>query len=273
MSIRNILVAFNGTDSSVTALKFAASLAVQPKTHVTAMCVHASQELADRHSVWVPQSAREIIQKATADLLDDIVASFESVRSELGLGDRLHFTQIQGRVDSVLSESARCYDLIVLGQEVVGTGDKSLALHPDRIALVSGCPVLIVPNDYSGPANFSKAALAWDGGRAAACALSDSMPLLENQADVAILTVGEAPLPRPVEELSIHLARHGVSSVHKPLATGEGVSETLLQYCADQPVGLLVMGAYEHSKFQEDFLGGVTAELLTKCPIPVLMSH
>jgi nucleotide-binding universal stress UspA family protein len=34
-----------------------------------------------------------------------------------------------------------------------------------------------------------------------------------------------------------------------------------------------VLGAYEHSKFREDFLGGVTAEVLEKIKIPVLLSH
>jgi nucleotide-binding universal stress UspA family protein len=36
---------------------------------------------------------------------------------------------------------------------------------------------------------------------------------------------------------------------------------------------LLVMGAYEHSKFREDFLGGVTATVLREIEIPVLLSH
>jgi nucleotide-binding universal stress UspA family protein len=46
-----------------------------------------------------------------------------------------------------------------------------------------------------------------------------------------------------------------------------------LQECKDRGVGLLVMGAYEHSKFREDLFGGVTNEILQECPVPVLLSH
>ena len=33
------------------------------------------------------------------------------------------------------------------------------------------------------------------------------------------------------------------------------------------------MGAYEHSKFSEDLLGGVTRDILENATLPVLMSH
>ena len=37
--------------------------------------------------------------------------------------------------------------------------------------------------------------------------------------------------------------------------------------------GILVMGAYEHSKFSEDLLGGVTRDILENADLPLLMSH
>jgi nucleotide-binding universal stress UspA family protein len=33
------------------------------------------------------------------------------------------------------------------------------------------------------------------------------------------------------------------------------------------------MGAYEHSKFSEDLLGGVTQDILERARLPILMSH
>jgi Universal stress protein UspA and related nucleotide-binding proteins len=33
------------------------------------------------------------------------------------------------------------------------------------------------------------------------------------------------------------------------------------------------MGAYEHSKFSEDILGGTTHDVLARTPLPVFMAH
>ncbi|MCP4995312.1 MAG: universal stress protein, partial [Gammaproteobacteria bacterium] len=37
--------------------------------------------------------------------------------------------------------------------------------------------------------------------------------------------------------------------------------------------GLLVMGAYEHSKFRQSIVGGVTSSVLKKAKIPIIISH
>lgn len=272
MSIRNILVAFNGTDSSVSALRYAASLA-RNGAHVTALLAHSSHEVINSRAAWVPAAARKIITEANAQILDEIEARFTSLKDGFDLGDRLHFQRVTGRVDTVLSECARGYDLLVIGQDRSEGVDEHVIAHPDRIALLSGRPVLIVPRDYDAAANHSHAVLAWDGTRASARALSDSLGLLEDQGRVTILSVGGATPPRPVSELVEHLSRHDVSATHETIAAVPGVARALLAYCRETDPCLLVMGAYEHSKFREDFLGGVTARVLRDTPIPVLLSH
>jgi nucleotide-binding universal stress UspA family protein len=41
----------------------------------------------------------------------------------------------------------------------------------------------------------------------------------------------------------------------------------------DCHAGLMVSGAYGHSRFRELVLGGVTRELLERAPVPVLLAH
>lgn len=272
MSMRNILVAFNGSDSSVAALKYAASLA-RGEGYVTALVAHAQHESFDSRARWVPDKAREIIAQANADLLAGIANRFEALQAALGLGDRLHFEQVAGRVDTVLAETARTYDLIVVGQDGVGEADDHVSIHPDRIALLSGRPVIVVPQDHDADASHTHAVLAWDASRASARALSDSLGLLEDQGRVTVLTVGENTAPRPVDDLLRHLDRHKVQAEHQPIASEPGVARALIAYCQQTDPCLLVMGAYEHSKFREDFLGGVTARVLRETPVPVLLSH
>ena len=37
--------------------------------------------------------------------------------------------------------------------------------------------------------------------------------------------------------------------------------------------GMLIMGAYTHSRLRESLLGGVTATMLKQATIPLLMAH
>ena len=70
------------------------------------------------------------------------------------------------------------------------------------------------------------------------------------------------------------LSLHGIEAelALRPAGAG-GIGATILQACDDLGAGLLIMGAYEHSKFSEDLLGGTTKDILARAPLPVLMAH
>ena len=51
------------------------------------------------------------------------------------------------------------------------------------------------------------------------------------------------------------------------------VGDALLSRAADLGVGMIVMGAYGHSRFREMVLGGATRDLLRHMTVPVLMAH
>ncbi|MEM7061339.1 MAG: universal stress protein [Pseudomonadota bacterium] len=271
MRVRNSLVAFNGSDGALSALRYAAELAGDTG-HVTALLAHATHEAVDSHAAWVPAKAREIIAQANAEILSEIEARFDIARDALGMGDRLHFQRASGRVDKVLSETARSFDLLVAGHDFAERVDAHVMLHPDRIALLSGRPILMVPKGYEFSAH-PRVVVAWDGGRAAARALSDGRNLLDSQSHLTVLTVGETDAPSSTSDVIRHLERHGITAIHEKIPADPGVARALLAYCENQSPSLLVMGAYEHSKFREDFLGGVTARVLRDAPVPVLLSH
>ncbi len=271
MPMMNVLVAFNGSDGSVAALRYAAALARRFGAHVTAMLAHSGHEVIDRRGRWIPKEARALLDAAGTMLLQEIEDSFAQERSALGLDPGLTLQQVTGRVDTVLSQAARHYDILIVGTRS-DADDEHVTLHPDRIALMSGRPVIVVPAGYDAGAAHSHAALAWDGGRAAARALSDSLRLLEDEGRVSVLTVG----PRsdwPIADLMQHLSRHGVDAVHEEWPTTYPVASTVLAWCEKHAPSLLVLGAYEHSKFREDFLGGMTTDILARARIPVLVSH
>jgi len=144
------------------------------------------------------------------------------------------------------------------------------------VALQSGRPVLIVPPGYRTDRLVERALVAWDGGRAAARAVSDAMTILETKSHVTVFTAGDAERARRREGLDIvsHLARHGVRTDWNHVSRPEGgVAKAMLAAAAQAKAGLIVMGAYERPKFAEDLVGGVTRSLLSAAETPVLMAH
>ncbi|MEM7670052.1 MAG: universal stress protein [Pseudomonadota bacterium] len=121
-----------------------------------------------------------------------------------------------------------------------------------------------------------RALLAWDGRRAAARALSDAMALLESSVAVTVLTIGTGPAAERAEGRDVvsHLERHGVSVDWRNVANPPaGIAKCILDIADETAAGMLVMGAYEHSKFSEDLLGGVTNTVFRDAKVPILTAH
>lgn len=119
--------------------------------------------------------------------------------------------------------------------------------------------------------------IGWDFSRAAARAVSDAIPIMEKAREVCILTVtNEKVIPsrRSSSELAKNLSKHGIDVVVEEVdAAGRAIGRVFAEQVASRRADLLVMGAYGHSRFREFVLGGATRSILTKPPIPVLLSH
>jgi nucleotide-binding universal stress UspA family protein len=82
-----------------------------------------------------------------------------------------------------------------------------------------------------------------------------------------------APSPRRLESVRQWLAWHGVEAeLHREVSEID-VGNALLSRAADLGAGLIVMGAYGHSRLSERVLGGASRTLLASMTVPVLMSH
>lgn len=279
MAIKNILVAYNGTDSSDGAMRLGMLMAKKYEAHLTGVLVHGMPQILASATPWLTEGLSAeftaIADRMKAEVYQGITKRFEELTAGAGLGDRLHWLDIEGSTDATLMELARCFDITLMGEYQPVMGEEQIALHPDLVALQSGRPVLIVPRDYQTAELNEHAVLAWDGTRAASRALSDAMLILETKTMVSILTVGDefAGKGRSGADIEKQLSRHGISTdwVHRPRKGNIGA--TIVDFCRERGAGLLVMGAYEHSKFSEDLIGGVTNEVLQHSAIPVLMSH
>ena len=140
----------------------------------------------------------------------------------------------------------------------------------------------MVPYIGAGERLGTRVMVAWDGGREAARAVGDALPLLARAESVAVLVINpsqDGHGEQPGADIALHLARHGITVEAQHLeaqhleAQDLSVGDALLSRLADQDIDLLVMGAYGHSRLRELVLGGVTRKIFQQMTVPVLMSH
>ena len=276
MAVKNILVVYNGTEGSKSALKMALDLAANQDAHITGLNAHSIAPYIAKLDPYVSAEFAEVLTRQEAERQTKVEQDFHEQVAEEGATDRARFFTAQGQPDRICAQFARTYDLVVVGQPKTEAWEAHLAPHPDSVALQSGRPVLVAPKTIA-PLDLSKGAiLAWDGKRAASRALADAMGLLEDAASLTVLHVAEddSAVRQPGRDVMEHLSRHGVHAELLVMPTaGRPVGEIVLETAKLSGAGLLVMGAYEHSKFSETILGGVTKDVLSQIEMPVLISH
>lgn len=180
---------------------------------------------------------------------------------------------IGGDTPEDLIAEARRADLVVMGPPSPSPAYNVHASSVD-VALGAGGPVLIVPGETDRARIGERALVAWNGGREAARALRDALPLLVDNAVVEVRcahpkdeTFDPAPLRR-------HLERHGLRPNIEALAEdGRSVSDWLTAEALRTGCDLIVMGLYGHARLREFVLGGVSRELAHRSPLPLLISH
>lgn len=274
MSIKNILVYFDGTEEAKAALSLGLRMAKKYDAHLTGLVARGVvSDAAIRYVIDMADLTKQV--KAAEDLhMTRASEAFYSDTASLPK-DRVHWIRRDGRPDQILSEAARYHDVVLIGQYDPQHEASAFAAHPDRVALQSGRPLIVVPK--SVPDTFGDTAVvAWDGQRAAARALSEAMQILETKSLVTILTIGRGDGANEpgVHKIREHLGRHGVETEWARLQPEFfSVSRPIVEWCNENPRDLLVMGAYEHSKFREDLVGGVTNSVLKWIRIPVLLAH
>ena len=127
--------------------------------------------------------------------------------------------------------------------------------------------VLVVLSRFRFPnvaADVRDAASAQPLARLAARAAFDALPLLQRAQHVQVLTIEEEERQEgaPADaEIAAALKRHGINVTATTIsAAGTSAGEEIHRRAAENS-GLLVMGAYGHSRFRQFAFGGVTRHI------------
>jgi nucleotide-binding universal stress UspA family protein len=180
--------------------------------------------------------------------------------------------------DEVIAEG-RAADLIIVSQTDTGEMSGVERDFAEQVVMAAGRPVLVLPFKGEPNLDFTDVIVGWDGGREAACATFDALPVLKAAKRVRVLRVDPQKDPSlrgkvAGADVAETLARHGVKVETMSYPTeGLGEGQALLRCAADNGADLIVMGAYGHSRLTEFIFGGATRHILGHLDRPILMSH
>jgi nucleotide-binding universal stress UspA family protein len=177
-------------------------------------------------------------------------------------------------LETMLRRSALS-DLVVVGCREPLSGAPSLLAS--QLATRLRTPLLVVPERAKGLDSKGPAVVAWNGSAEASRALKAAVPLLAKASAVILASVhGEADrgFDLPAVEGAEYLSRHGVSCELTEFHLEQGsVAGALTDIAALRRAAYLVMGAYGRTRLAETVLGGVSRELLSRPPLPILSCH
>jgi nucleotide-binding universal stress UspA family protein len=278
MSFRQIIVQLDEGAASGLRAKAAADLAKRHGAHLTG--VFLTSEYVRQYM------AAESLSALPADVVQQVLSGHEAAVAKLAseAGARFEaacaahevshdWRMVAGDSHQPFLALARRSDLTIFPRQAKACLSEH-GLSAAQVALASGGPVLITPDDDYAPPVGRRVLVAWNGGREAARALQDAWPILEKADVVHVLTVSPEGEGDPDGLLQRLLASHGVRAelINDP-SQDESAVEVIERQVAELGADLLVMGLYGRPRLQELLLGGVSRAMLAASPIPIFASH
>jgi nucleotide-binding universal stress UspA family protein len=270
MAYRTILVELADDDGLEARLQFARAFASHFDAALMGMHVMPPPFVPAAYgeaTVYIGAELLEAQRKANGEIAERVQAAFRRVCGE---GSDGIWQEAEGDRGQLLAEAAHTVDLLLARQAKAGGADVPDVL--DQLVTATGVPVLAVPSNASDALGRT-VLVGWNGSREAARAVHDALPLLRAAKEVVVCAIGEKA-EASLEAATAMLRRHGVAV--RPLRVDEldgNAGAVLLDQAAAQAAGLLVMGAYGHTRLREMVFGGATRHVLREAALPVLFGN
>ena len=280
MGFKNLLVQIDGGKAAAKRIDAAIGLARGFGAHLTGLVVASEPRIPGFVVAQMPAGAWDETLRQLRLQAETFADGFIAAAERAGLtADCRIDSALETAVPRIVALQARHADLAILGQADPDDPQPGGAGLIGDVVLSAGRPVLAIPYIGAGPTLGERVLVAWDGGREAARALNDALPLLKRAKTVSVVAINASNRPdshgsQAGADIALHLARHGVKVQTEALEIPDiRVGDALLSRLSDAAADLLVMGAYGHSRLSETILGGATRTILRAMTVPVLMSH
>ncbi len=165
-------------------------------------------------------------------------------------------------------QQARAADIIVVGEDSSDAlGNPFMQASSSDLLMQAGRPLLVVP-DACDWLDLRSVLIAWKDTPECRRAVADALPILREAKDVVVVEIVEDEADRSaalsgVEDLVAWLLRHGVVAAQRVPGECGNAAAQLDRIASEVGAGMVVAGAYGHSRFREWVFGGVTKRLLT----------
>jgi nucleotide-binding universal stress UspA family protein len=280
MNYKTILVSLNEVERLDTLLEVTATLANEHDAHVLGLYVIPAPAVYPSAGTYAIPEIFDSFTKYFEEQLNRVKERFESVMDRNGV--RYRWLMIRSPVPAIsdtVDEIGRIADLVVLS-ETDRKAQKGVELDlVQNIVLSVGRPVLVLPQNCGKDLKISQIICGYNGSKEAARAVHDALPFLKRADDVRLVwvdpaLVSETAGPLPGADMAESLDRHGVRATAESMPTnGINPAEALLTRARDLGSGMIVMGAYGHSRLKEFILGGATRYALSNMRVPLVLSH
>jgi nucleotide-binding universal stress UspA family protein len=173
-----------------------------------------------------------------------------------------------------LLEAASTADVIVLNRKLDSTSRPDMRAITSSVLTNSRALIVAVDETCRVLDVGLPALIAWDGSEQAMHALQRAVPLLSLASSIRILQagpVGENGIA--ADEAARYLSRHGIHAEIEVTAASKHVADDIIAAAHRIGAGYCVMGAFGHSRFREAILGGVSHDMLSSAPLPLVMAH
>ena len=280
MSYKTILVSLNEVGRLSELVAAAVTLARETGAHVSGLYVVPAVQVYP--SVGF-EAAPQVFEGNRSFFKDNgarVKQAFEEAMRREGLSFDFH--QVDAHTPVIADEvvvSGRVADLVIVSttnpEEITGVERDFV----EQTVMALGRPVIVLPYKGKATVALNEVILGWDGGREAARATFDALPLLKKAGKVRVVRIDPQKDPSlrgsvAGADLAEALARHGVKAEAQGYPTdGQDEGQALMRCAEDSGAGLIVMGAYGHSRLAEFIFGGATRFVLNRLVCPVLMSH
>ena len=280
MSYKTILVSLNEVGRLAELVAAAVTLARETGAHVSGLYVVPAVQVYPSVGFEAAPQVFEGNRSFFKDHGARVKQAFEAAMQREGLPHDFHM--VDARTPVIAEEvvaAGRVADLVVVSatnpEEITGVERDFV----EQAVMALGRPVIVLPYKGRAAISLNDVVVGWDGGREAARAVFDALPLLKQAGKVRVVRIDPQKDPSlrgsvAGADLAEALSRHGVKAEAQGYPTeGQDEGQALMRCAEDAGAGLIVMGAYGHSRLAEFIFGGATRFVLNRLVCPVLMSH
>jgi nucleotide-binding universal stress UspA family protein len=276
MAYKTLLLCLNETQRLKQLITVGRELGAKFKAHVSGLYIIPGVDVFPAGGFAEVPNINDANRKFYETQLEKVRSAFEDAMKDDGL--TFDFRLVDSERPSVASEQlaqSHAADLVITSAVDLKAAYGADADAVERLVMGAGRPVLVLPHTGEIKLDWTEALVGWNDSREAALAVFNAVPYLQKFKKVRIITIDVEAIGKvPGAIIAEALNRHGLDvEVLTFNPGGMNTGEALQRVADDYGSGVVVLGAYGHSRVMEFVFGGATRHMLKNVTRPLFMVH